>query len=550
VIRRSSLSTAVTVAAALLAVAIPVGLAIQLAGRQARAAEMQRVAAWAQAVLDRSETAARQVNAALDALVAANPADPCSPANLALMRQHALGSQYLKAIGHVVGERITCSSLGAGVEDLELGPVAADWISPAGIRIRPDARFPFDRRGDYLVVERDGYAAVVARDMAIDIALSAGDGEGASLATFSTFNGRVLVARGHVEPAWLAVRTGLPGERSIATFIKDDHVVAVAVSNRWYVGAVAAVPVGHIAALTHSTARVLLPVGALAGLMLAGAMFYWRRQQTSLPAILRLALKRNEFWLLYQPVVDLQTGQWVGGEALLRWRRPDGEMVPPDLFIPAAENAGMIRAITGRVLELVVQDLRGVAAREPGLHIAVNLSCQDLEASAGTLSALRRVAARTGLAPGNLLVEISERGLPESQAARAVLDEIRAAGFRVAIDDFGTGYSNLAHLANFTLDYLKIDKLFVDTMRGDGATSSVVPHIIEIARTLNLKVIAEGVETDEQVQFLKELGVQYAQGWLFGKPMEAEELLRGHARSRAAAAASGQDQQPYGTRQA
>lgn len=534
---RSSLTTAVTIAAALLAVALPIGLAIHLSARQAEAAETQRVASWANAVLDRAEAGAIEVGTAVRELSAAHATDPCSPASIGLMRRHALGSQYLKALGHVVGTRLVCSSLGGGDEVLELGPVEPEWMSPGGARLRPNVRFPFDEDDDYLVVEEEGFVAVVARDLPIDGALRHGgteDEQDASLAIFSTFNGQLLESRGNVNLTWLAASNGLPGERSTVTFIEDGHVVAVAVSHSRYLGAMAALPVRHIAAHARSTALVLLPAGALAGLLLAAVMFRWRRQQTAMPAILRLALKRREFSLMYQPVVDLQTGRWTGAEALLRWRRPDGEMVPPDLFIPAAENTGMIRELTSRVFELAARDLANVARRAPDLHFALNLSAHDLQTPGSTLAAMHRLAARTGLAPGNFTVEITERGLLQSAETRPVLDELRAAGFAVAIDDFGTGYSNLAHLANFKLDYLKIDKLFVDTMRGDTATSSVVPHIVEMARTLDLKVIAEGVETEEQAQYLRELGVHYAQGWLFGKPMKARELLLGYLRSTAA----------------
>ncbi len=176
---------------------------------------------------------------------------------------------------------------------------------------------------------------------------------------------------------------------------------------------------------------------------------------SSLTGALKVALKRKEFVLHYQPIVDLQTGQWVGAEALIRWLRPTGEMVPPDVFIKAAEETGMIRDITAQVIAMVGHDAPHFFARYPDFHIAINLSTADLESHA-TVEKLARLRQQIGARPGNLMVEATERGLMKADIVQRILSEIRSLDIYVAIDDFGTGYSSLSYLEKFDLDYLKI----------------------------------------------------------------------------------------------
>jgi sensor c-di-GMP phosphodiesterase-like protein len=241
--------------------------------------------------------------------------------------------------------------------------------------------------------------------------------------------------------------------------------------------------------------------------------------------VLRVAAKRREFILEYQPVVDLTTGRWVGAEALVRWKCA-GQIVRPDSFIPVAEESGVITVITRCVAEIVANDLPMLLQIHPEFRMAMNLSAADLR-SDETLDLLRRVVRTPGVEPENLMVEATEHGFLQGDEAQQLISAIREMGIGVAIDDFGTGYSSLGRLQTLELNSLKIDKSFIDTIGTDGATSQVVPHIIQMGHSLGLEMVAEGVETEIQADYLRRSGVLHAQGYLFSKPITLQALCDG-----------------------
>lgn len=242
---------------------------------------------------------------------------------------------------------------------------------------------------------------------------------------------------------------------------------------------------------------------------------------------LRHALEREEFDLHYQPKVDLASGELRGTEALLRWHHPRRGMVPPAEFIPALEDSGLIVPVGEWVIKTACDQLR--AWREAGLAalpIAVNLSARQFRER--NLSAFISDCMRARGLPADLLeLEITESLLMEDpEQAALTLKALHEAGIKISIDDFGTGYSSLSYLIRFPLSALKIDRSFVHGAASSKGSAAIVRAVIELAHTLGLTVIAEGVEQDADAALLRAHGCDQAQGYLFGKPVPAADIAR------------------------
>jgi len=508
---------AIAVIAATAAALAPFGIALYLARQQALQEEMARAGQLAEDVLRRSDETGDQVLRAFSMLDAVASSNPCSDESIQVMASLAVASEQVQAIGYVKDDRLMCSSLGRYGAGVSVGPSA--YRGRFGTDIRPSVELPMVRGKRFVLLTdaRSGYTAIVHPDLPIDVFVN--DPQ-ISLGVFGYSSKKLLTSRGTFKPQWAQAL----GEARRVELDDGEYVVAIRRSDNYDTAAFAAIPSANIDQGLLHNAIVLVPIGALAGVVLATAVLYIAKLQRALPAMLKAALRRNEFFLSYQPIVELRTGKWVGAEALIRWRRSSGEMVRPDIFIPVAEDTGLIQQITERVVEIIGREAAGLFERYPHFHIAINLSSLDLQ-SKRIVEVLRLLASRTSAGAGNVVVEATERGFMKSDVVREVLREIRASGMRVAIDDFGTGYSSLSYLHSFELDILKIDKSFVDTIGTDAATSHVVLHIIEMAKDLHLEMIAEGVESEAQAQFLRERGVQYAQGWLFAKAMAFSDLV-------------------------
>jgi diguanylate cyclase (GGDEF)-like protein len=253
-------------------------------------------------------------------------------------------------------------------------------------------------------------------------------------------------------------------------------------------------------------------------------------ERQSIEEDLRRALERNEFALHYQPKIDLATGAITGVEALLRWTHPTRGSISPAQFIPIAEDTGLILPIGAWVLrEACTQAQAWVEAGLPMGTIAVNVSAIELR-NADFLREMLSTLCDSGLDPRSLELELTESVLMKnSGSAASVLQSIREKGVRIAIDDFGTGFSSLSYLRKFPLDALKIDQSFIRQIVTSSDDTAIVSAIISMGQSLKLRVIAEGVETTEDLTFLQQLKCDEAQGYYFSRPVPAErcaDLLR------------------------
>lgn len=281
-------------------------------------------------------------------------------------------------------------------------------------------------------------------------------------------------------------------------------------------------------------------VASLVALVAAGLAGWWvhrlLRKRGSLDFLLKEALRQGAFVPYYQPIVDARDGRLLGAEALIRWIPPGGKPVPPGQFIPHAEESGLIQPITLKLTEQVVSHLHGLKWAGSDRFISINLVPEQLETS-DYLRHLQAQVAQHGVAPGQVSIEITERRQFEDMAAgRRVLEAMVQAGFEVKLDDAGTGFGGFSYVQELPIGTLKIDKMFVDTLRaGQDAKRPVLDAIVEFARISGLKTIAEGVETEDQVRQLAALGVHAIQGYVFGKPMPFEEFKAWAARREAPA---------------
>jgi len=256
-------------------------------------------------------------------------------------------------------------------------------------------------------------------------------------------------------------------------------------------------------------------------------MYAVARETLQLETDLRKAIEKNEFSVLYQPIIALDTDEVVGIEALARWDHPEFGKISPQKFVPLAEEIGWIDALGEQVMRKACTQIRGVFKEIEKTHdikLSVNLSCKQF-ARHNLVERIAQVLEETNFPPDRMKLEITESVFFEYQdRAIDMLNHLRGLGIETDIDDFGTGYSNLGYLVRLPIATLKIDRSFVGMLSDAGANREVIRTIILLARNLGIKVIAEGIETEAQRDELRDLGCDFGQGYFFARPMTAQHF--------------------------
>ncbi|HWU02672.1 MAG TPA: EAL domain-containing protein [Novosphingobium sp.] len=492
---------------------LPILAAITLAHREAMADEHAHLSALARSALAGVDATTNQLRTGGAIVNRLSRQEACSDKGLTLMREIDLGSPLLQAVGYAEGRKMVCSSF-AGRRMFDLGPAEMTTVLHAELRRNISL---IDPNATYFTSTRGHFVGIVHKDLPL---FSVSSEPGLRLGVFLWSNRQPLFNRGNVDHRLI---TADLADGSV--FQSGDDIVAIAKSRQYDLGAIAVLPLSHVADHLRQTVLVLVPIGIFTGWLFSVGLIVVIRQRISMATMIRNGIKENEFFLLYQLVTNLSTGKVEGAEALIRWRHNSGHMVAPDNFIPAAEQADLMPMLTRHVLRLLARDVQGIPESYPDCHFAINFSAADIHRP-DAIADLHNFVRQSGLGFDRIVIEATEHSFIDVNEANKNIAEMRQAGAKVAIDDFGIGYSSLAYLAQLDVDYLKIDKLFISALGTASATSRVASQIIQMAKSLDLKTVAEGVETEEQEKILRDLGVDLVQGYRYGVPMPIDDLIR------------------------
>jgi sensor c-di-GMP phosphodiesterase-like protein len=506
---RRSRIVIVAIALAIIGAILPIAGMLYISWSFAVSSEQDRLALFAGDTIARANISLTQVRDALHT-IAGSDLKPCSPEHIARMRTLTLDTPSVGEIGYFENHVLKCTSWGMTEERIPQLP--GDYTTADGIEVTVRMHPLVSGGKPMMALQYQAYNVLVDPVRFVDVIVDPGiqlaiaNEQGAEIAELNAPD------PGLVRSIIAHPRNGMDSNNLFAV-VRTDGWIAVATERR-----------GEMLNNLRREQLMLLPIGAFIAAFILGIVVWFSRKRLSPLGELALAVQNQEFIVHYQPIIELKTGLCVGAEALVRWRRPDGSLVRPDLFIPLAEDSGLILPITDQVIDAIIHDLGKLLTADRSLHVSINLCADDLK-TGRFLPVIQQALARTDISARQIWLEMTERSFLEIEAARSTIIKARKIGYSVAIDDFGTGYSSLQYLQGLPLDSLKIDKSFIDTIGKDTATSSVTSHIIDMAKTLNLIIVAEGIETQEELDYLRARDVDFGQGWLFAKAMPADEFI-------------------------
>jgi sensor c-di-GMP phosphodiesterase-like protein len=269
---------------------------------------------------------------------------------------------------------------------------------------------------------------------------------------------------------------------------------------------------------------LLVLLGSAIGSGVALFILKAQRKRATFENRLRRALGTGEISLEYQPIIDLGSGRIAGAEALMRWTLRSNDKISPTAFIACAEQSSLITDLTCFAIETASRELRNLLEDEPDFVISINIVSRDLTDPRFLLALETHIVAK-GIDPRRIALELTERQPIDTPGARATIVALHAKGYRIYIDDFGTGYSNLAYLGELSVDTIKVDMIFTQSVGSDNIRARLIPSILGMAKELGIAVIVEGIETEDQERYFQLSGANFAQGWRYSPSLPASGLL-------------------------
>ncbi|MGL5599618.1 MAG: EAL domain-containing protein [Silvania sp.] len=511
---QSARSKVLKIAGVIMVVLLPVMLSLWFAQQRAISETSSHLRSFAELALDKTELVIQQVDLARnDAVKYAG--DICTPAHRQYMLNIVRGRLYIADLIYAKDRDFLCSTLSTPQNAYTI-PVA-NYTRPPDVSIYYYRDTPFYAGYKMTYMQQGNYVVVVnpltySEVMSSDHSLAWG--------VFDT-----------VTNTFFSI-SEQANENILHKLVDDDEAIfqhegrfyTVVQSPKRPIAAIVSTTNKRFYAALYHQATLTLPLGMLCSIIILLLWSRTRREFNSPGRLLHRALNKRQLCLHYQPIIDIKSNQCVGAEALLRWPGFNGPVMSPVEFIPLAEKEGMSERITDYVVEELFSDLGHFLACNPHLYISINLSATDFHSSR-LIAMITDKARHYSVRAQQIKIEVTERGFIDVPKTTPVIQAFRQAGYEVAIDDFGTGYSNLHNLYSLNVDILKIDKTFIDTLTTNSTSHLIVEHIIEMAQSLRLKTIAEGVETAEQVTWLHKRGVQYCQGWHFAKAMSPQDFM-------------------------
>jgi sensor c-di-GMP phosphodiesterase-like protein len=471
--------------------------------------EVAITAAWA---LGSSEIRIGQTIAALQEL-SARGVDSCRPAHLEAMRQAALLTGPIKQVMLIAANgEIVCTDTG--------GTAVRPDVLTSTATANPDIvldvmRLP-DRDERFLRIRRTGLPnkPTLAAHVPAGLLLPQSAMQGGRLPAYA----RLAVSDGTtVGDSGVMPDPATQEAQFFDTLSSKLYPLAISVS------------MPHTGVVSHydDLRRVgMVMTGGIALVILLFALVFAKRRPDDPMADMAKAIRDDEFVPYYQPLVDLQTGRLLGAEVLVRWRRPDGEFVEPNAFILLLESSGLVLEFTRKLMHRVRHELGDAAGRRPDMTIAFNVAPRHFD-DALILHDVGTIFNGSPIRLSQIVLELTERHeVVNLTSMRRTVAALQRVGCRVAIDDVGTGHSGLSYILKLGVDIIKIDKIFVEAIGSEGHSRAIIETLIDLAKNMRMEIIAEGVETFDQVTYLRERGIGAAQGYVFAPPLPAGTFLQ------------------------